>query len=602
MQAMIAALAAAALLAPARPSVTIFVSWDGAPQWVVSRMVKEGKLPNVSRLIQRGWMAEGLRPAFPSKTAVSHAAIFTGAWGNVNGITNNSVAPLPRAETAITESYRGFDSRALLAEPLYITAAKAGLNVAALSATQAYPPETHMETLRKAGVPQSRYLNWSGFESDFTRAISFPSSRWAGQPLTFKLGETEVQVTGSAEAVNIAIGEMTERVRATAPSTLPTGWAGPFSVYRGGLRANAWFRLFQFKGGSVLYVRQPSALVGTGTPQQTEEYTDAYGGFHDSPWNPYGRGEFGPRLWENGDGEAERAVLEALALDVEFGKRSFDWGWRRRPDFMTLYTPNSDSAGHTWVGILDPDSPRHDPAVAAKLWPYYEEVFRQQDAWLGHMMDSAGPNAAFCLLSDHGMEGVGGRIHTNQVLADAGLLVFDANGQIDPARTKAAVWPWGFQAIGVHTTDWKGGIVPPAEKEAVVRAAERALLNARGPDGQPLYRMTLRPEDAEPLGGGGPRGADLYYDTAPGYDESPRPADGFISEMGPDGLGVHGAWSMRPKLQGIWIMGGAGVRPGAAIPAARAIDVAPTLAQLMQIPAPPQATGLPVMAGLRADR
>jgi predicted AlkP superfamily phosphohydrolase/phosphomutase len=595
---MLAALAAASCLAPVRPTAAILISWDGAPHWVVSRLAAEGKLPNVRRLIERGWMAEGLRPAMPSKTAVSHAAIFTGAWGTVSGITNNAVQPLPRSTTAITESFRGFDSRALLAEPIFITAAKAGLDVAALSATQTFPPETHTAALRRAGTPPGRYLNWSGFENVFTRGVTFPSSRWTDTALTFRIGDTEIRATGSEEAVEISAGGRTERIKAAPPADLPTEWAGPFTVRKDGLRANAWFRCFQTAKGAVLYVREAAGLVGSGTPEQTEEYIDAYGGFHDDPWTPYGRGDLGPRLWEGGDGRAERAVLEALALDMEFCRRSFDWGWARRPGFMTLYTPNSDSAGHTWIGLLDPASPRYDPAVAARLWPIYEEVFRQQDAWLGHMMEAAGPEAAFCLVSDHGMEGVGARIHTNQVLAEAGLLAWDDQGRIDPARTRAAVWPWNFNAIGVHTVDWKGGIVPLEEREAVVEAAERALLNARSPDGRPLFRMVFRPEEVEAMGAGGPRGADLYYDTAPGYDESPARAEGFTSEMERDGLGVHGAWPLRPKLQGIWIMGGAGVRAGAVVRGARAIDVAPTLSELMSIPAPAQATGLPMLAGL----
>ena len=160
-----------AILSFVAPSPMVIVSWDGAPHWVIERMVEEQKLPNVQRLIEQGWMADGMQPALPSKTAVTHAAIFTGAWGNVNGISGNSVPMLPKSEHTILESMSGFSSLSLMAEPIYITAAKAGRKVVVLSATQAFPAEPHVENLRKAGVAEGRYIQWSGFESQISASL-----------------------------------------------------------------------------------------------------------------------------------------------------------------------------------------------------------------------------------------------------------------------------------------------------------------------------------------------------------------------------------------------------------------------------------------------
>ncbi|MES2459149.1 MAG: alkaline phosphatase family protein, partial [Armatimonadota bacterium] len=101
----------------------VIVSWDGAANWIVSRLVAEGKLPNVARLAKQGVQAAYSTPAFPSKTACGHAALWTGAYGDVNGITGNSVPVLPRGEHTLLESRSAFLSSSLLAEPLYVTAA-----------------------------------------------------------------------------------------------------------------------------------------------------------------------------------------------------------------------------------------------------------------------------------------------------------------------------------------------------------------------------------------------------------------------------------------------------------------------------------------------
>lgn len=158
------ALAAALVSAHHAGPKVVIVSWDGTPDWVVDRLMAEGKLPNVARLAKEGVGAESVVAAFPSKTAVGHAAIFTGCWGDTNGITNNSVPRLPVGEHSVLETYSGFDSRSLRSEPVYVTLAKDGLNVCVLSATQSYPPEPHVAALTAAGA-QKRFTQFSGFES-----------------------------------------------------------------------------------------------------------------------------------------------------------------------------------------------------------------------------------------------------------------------------------------------------------------------------------------------------------------------------------------------------------------------------------------------------
>lgn len=104
----------------------ILVSWDGAADWVIDKLLAEGKLPNVARLVASGVRAEASRPAWPSKTACGHAAIWTGAYSDGNGISGNWVPRLPKAEHTLLEDQSGYHSTGLTAEPLWISAARAG--------------------------------------------------------------------------------------------------------------------------------------------------------------------------------------------------------------------------------------------------------------------------------------------------------------------------------------------------------------------------------------------------------------------------------------------------------------------------------------------
>jgi predicted AlkP superfamily phosphohydrolase/phosphomutase len=247
------------------------------------------------------------------------------------------------------------------------------------------------------------------------------------------------------------------------------------------------------------------------------------------------------------------------------------------------------------MGALDPDNPSHDAELARRLWPFYEKVFELEDEWLGTILDAAGESAAVCLVSDHGMAGAWRMVYPNVALERAGLLARTASGEIDLTRTKILFVPWG-EGFGasVNGTDRKGGIVPPGEREAVLRAAEDALLQLTDPTtNRRVVTNIYRSESVGGLWVGGAAGADLYIDVADGYypgrslaADVVRPYDKATGE------GEHGYFPYRRKMHAICFMGGAGVPDGAELPSIRHIDVAPTLAAIVGLPPPKDARGL----------
>jgi predicted AlkP superfamily pyrophosphatase or phosphodiesterase len=609
--------------AQGRARRVVIVSWDGGADWVLDRLLAEGKLPHLGRLVRRGVRAEWSTPNFPSKTAPGHAAVWTGAFGDVSGVTANSVPRLPRSEHTLLESRSGYESHALSAEPIYVTAAKAGRRVVALSGTHLYPFAPHLSTLRAAGVPAGRFVAFSGFESEIERERVWgaedlrPAEGWTAPPrhdgaareLSLKAGETALSLfffddpadpTRGLDTVLVRRGAKTDaaapsfRLKPAEASRDLAHYSPPVRVTKGELFGNLYLRLFELSpDGSrlVLYQRATNAVPGTVSRREAEQYLDAYGGFHGDPFWGYADGKLGPPLWEGGDGTAERRALELVRLDTEFLKRGTRYAFRRwSPELLTHYTPNSDSAGHVWVGILDPASPTHNPTLAARLWPFYEEVFRLQDEWLGEIVRLAGPGAVVCLVSDHGMEGVGRLFSVDAVLERAGLLGVDAEGKVDLARTRAK---GGDFMVRVNGTDWKGGTVPPSEREEVLRRASDALLALVDPEtDRRVVTKVFRADETAGLGIGGPAGGDLYFDTAPGYMPTTRyVAEVFRPGRRGAGNGEHGFYPHRARMKAIFFMAGPGVRRGVEVPGVRQIDIAPTLSRLLGIPSPKDARG-----------
>lgn len=604
----------------------VLISWDGAADWVVDRLLQEGKLPNVARMIRHGAHAESMTPAFPSKTAVGHAAIFTGAWGDVNGVTGNSVPLLPLAEHSHLETQSGFSSAALLAEPLYVTAAKAGRKVVVLSATQSYPEGPHVAALKAAGVPASNYISFSGFEHllvpgqmlDGSKQV-VPLESWPSLPrgqgpyreITAKLGPEEFFFLFFDDPKDPVKGYDSVLVRqhnrsgksnrgecilkpAPADSKL-NAWSPAFHIFDEGLSGNVYFRLFSLTpdlGKVELYQRKVSALKGAASSEEVQSYTDIYGGFHDDVFRDYSNGMLGKPLWQGGDGEAERRVIEMVRLDCEFLKRGTRYALKRwKPDLLTHYTPMTDSAGHTWMGILDPESPAHDPVLAAKIWPFYEQVYQLQDEWLGDVLDVVDRDTVVALVSDHGMVGTAKTVNVNRILEKAGLVVRTIRNTVELAQTRVFAPPYGDFFVVVNGEERKGGIVPSGSRGELLQQAADALLAARDPGtGAPIITKVWTRDEAAQWGGGGLVGGDLYLEFAPGYYPSSRISDSIVESGSPTGAGSHGFWPMRPKMQAILYLSGGGV-PTTTFPQARQIDVAPTLAMLLGIAPPPQAVG-----------
>lgn len=603
----------------AAPGRVVLVSWDGAPHWVVSRMIAEGKLPALAALAKEGMMADGMLAAFPSKTAVGHAAIFNGCWPDRTGVTNNSVPVMPRAEHTPFETIRGFDSAALQSEPLIVTAARQGRRVVSLSSTQSYPTQRWSELLRKEGK-SANLTAFSGFESpiaanrvlgasDFRDAEPWPNVRAVGRALqgAALVGERSFEFQAIDAANDPTKGYDTLLVRPAGSTNTETikpreagedtrAWSKPYRVTKGDLFGNTLFRLFELSpdGSKVLlFIRAAAAMRGTANKAETEAYLEAYPGFHAEAFGDYERGAFGAPLYKGGDGKAERRILELVRLDCEFLTSGTLYAARHyRPDLITHYTSQSDSAGHTWMGLLDPGSAAYRPDLAAKLWPVYEKVLSLQDDWIGKVRAALGKDYAILVVSDHGMEGVAKRFRPNAVLREAGLLELDGN-RIDGSRSRCFAPPWGEFSPIVHSTDWKGGIVAPEQKGAVLDQAAKALLSARDPEtGRPIVTSVFRADELAQLGIGGATAGDLYLDFAAGYYPVSDATGPIVSGYDPErGDGVHGFFPYRKKMQAIFVAAGPGVANSGLVGGVRQVDVNPTVCALLGIRPAAQVVG-----------
>jgi predicted AlkP superfamily phosphohydrolase/phosphomutase len=308
----------------------------------------------------------------------------------------------------------------------------------------------------------------------------------------------------------------------------------------------------------------------------------------------YHNGDFGTPIAEGGDGTAERLLVHTTLANQQYFDGVLRYAARQQWDLLVLYVPNMDVAGHALGGMLDPDTPGHDPALAARIWPYYEQLFKAcVDDYVAAMRRLL-PDATIVMGADHGVEGNLRLWYPNTALRNAGLLATTANGQIDLARTQAAFLYSHGGGVFVNTTRYKDGIVAAGDRATVKAAVRRALLSARDPDtGEPLVRAVFDTDlDGEALGVGGEVSPDLYFDSTPGVAASAAANRNELARpTSKVGLGAHGPFPTRRRLHGIFYAVGPGVRAGARPGLVRQVDAAPTAAHLLGIPPPAHATG-----------
>ncbi len=102
---------------------------------MTSRLLAEGRLPHLQRMLREGAWSDGMVSSFPTKSAAAHAVLFTGHYGHRSGITANALLLLPASEHDRLETENGYFSNALRVDPVWILAAQSGLETYAMHAT-----------------------------------------------------------------------------------------------------------------------------------------------------------------------------------------------------------------------------------------------------------------------------------------------------------------------------------------------------------------------------------------------------------------------------------------------------------------------------------
>jgi predicted AlkP superfamily phosphohydrolase/phosphomutase len=589
----------------------IVLAWDGTVPGFVHELLRDGKLPNLAKLIAGGAFADDVKPGFPSKTAPGFASLMTGAPPRVTGISGNRVPRVPRDQFTILESLPGFYGAPLRAEPIWATAQRAGKK-SIVSHVPSFAEERSEQVVRFAG-----YNLIAGRDGLVTRrAVQLEnSSPWSNPPasnlpaieIAFNLGVSRFFGVLIDDPADSQVGYDTLVVAASRdgkesrarlkPAAASLGgelfWSDPIKIKTAGNQeAVTYFRLFDLKpDGSdfFLYYSRPAREMALDPELGAGPTVRAFIGNGASIL--YQTGGFGRTIAHGGTGGAEARYLETMLFAQHQLMETNRWALEALPwDIFLAYTPFPDEAEHAWRGQLDPTLPTFRPEIAEKLRPFLEQVYRSCDEHLGLLLSKRPADGLFALISDHGLQGIYKRVALNQVLHQGGLLSLDGQGRVELSKTKVIYPAINNGYLLINSKDRKGGVVNSDERAEIVSKARELLASLR--DGErPVVSAVFDAEsDGEAKGIGGEVGGDLYIELASGYDFDPRlTAGSLITETEP--YGFHGANPEQASMRTLMVLNGPGIRAGQKLANVRIIDFAPTLAWLLNLPKPENATG-----------
>jgi hypothetical protein len=588
---------------------------QGAGADLVDEAADRGALPHLDALRREGSVGR-LPPPFPARTAAAQATLWTGAWPSRHGVVGDGA---PRPGGSVLETEPGARSTALGAEPLWVTAAREGVATVVVDVPQSAPFAPFLEEKRFGG-DYGRHLillrsDATGIEAAALTATDLaprPAAHWTGGEPGSSGREVQIEVgtwtlpgllfddpaDPSSGFDTLALSGSRDLAGAVVLKPAPAGrGADAFAavaVETAEGRAFVHFRLFSLSpdGREALLWHSGGSRTVASRARVESAAGDEEGLLGEGAHRLYADGALGTPLWEGGDGTAERRYLETVQLALLLERTR--WG------LAVLSLPFPAEPLRLWSGRLDPSRPGHDAALAVRLRPFLDEALRLTDRWVGEVARRIPADAALAIVGDHGLVGNDRVARPNVALEAAGLLATNADGTIDLTQTKVVYAPANGGFLVVNRDSRPGG-AQPRKGEPLARATSfGAMKEMRDPaTGEPAITELVDPgRRGAPPGLGGPSGGFLYLRPAAGVSLSPDTRGPVVEPIEARGDAFDPA---PPAVSGFVILTGRGAAGGRSLGVVAPVDVAPTLARLLGLAAPPQAQGQPLPRALATD-
>jgi len=626
----------------ARATRVVVLGLDAMVPNTTERFVAEGIMPNIAKLAERGCLTR-IRPVIPAQTPANWDTIATGATPGTHGVVQWG-SHIPGEPVWEYHRAEAFNAGLCRAEYLWETAARAGLRSVVVNYA-GYPPTTdsavHIDWLFQPArsyfdlASPTVYHNCPDLDTPDPLALA-SASGWANLPPSRREPlESPLMVAPSSEGEGprlhllvVAEGDGYDKVLicsekdASRPlAALGVGrWSewvrGDFALDGQGAIEGAFrFKLLELSPDAsrlVLYRSDAYPTDGRFCSDRAlgRRLVEALGPYVHS----------GLTVERHCRGVLDWATTdEVLAAEARWWSRGARMALEATDAaLVVLHWHILDCAGHRFVQMIDPTGGGYEPARAEEGWQTLRDYYRAADRFVGAFLEEFDDGqTAFIVVSDHGMPANARAVSLVNLFKERGWVALTDDGKgVDWSRSKV-FFSQNHLWVNLAGRD-EGGVVPPGEYEALRREVVETMRGLTDPEnGRHVFSFVLPREDAPMVGLWGDYIGDVVYCYEGGYRWSGPEVLAMSEErvVFPCRGGNHGPMvptyeTETTSVMGILVAGGAGFRPGVAVPRLEQFkfcttDVAPTAAHLLGLDPPAQSEGRvlhELLEGFAAER
>ena len=627
----------------------ILIGLDGLVPSLVEKYISIDKLPNIKRLTNEGARAECI-PVFPTNSASNWASISTGAWPRTHGVID-MVVHLPG--TPLTEIKSGFYSDLCQAEQIWSTCERFDKKVLLLKYIASWPPNIakgiQVEGFGAPGGPASRPWGttpvalstsscYSSTQLENAKIVSFheanisdwknisiPSTATANPPAL----ESEITVgpskgikynvlllcSSNSSLNNYDAALIGKSKDANASFLLKKGQVSDWLIEDfevNGITKKGSFRMkltdigTQHDRSFKLFVSQIFPIEGWTFPNPiASELINRFGPLLESISHfPYAFG------WTDENTYLDDMSYQAKWIGNATKYLMTQYGW----DLYMTHWQATDNTAHGFLRFDKSVLTEYESEIADRV---VQRTYEISDGLVGDILQAANDSSKELktddeiytfIVSDHGQVMGKRRFFINAYLYEKGLIKLKR----DPATQKISVDWKNTQAfaqgmvhvyVNLRGRDPEGIVNPGNEYDSTVQRVIDMLYNIKDPKtGSRPISFALTSKESEFLGLGGERVGDVIFAANPVYaiDNRVKVSGDLFEDLKVafrDGS-IHGAQlpsvdlGEKGTMKTVFIAHGPNIKKGyIRKKPISVIDIAPTIAYALDIPAPKDSDG-----------
>ncbi len=159
-----------------------------------------------------------------------------------------------------------------------------------------------------------------------------------------------------------------------------------------------------------------------------------------------------------------------------------------RKGFLFFYYSSLDQGQHMFWALSDPKHPYYHPDESRKYGNMIEDLYIRFDKVVGYTLRKLPKNVPFMVISDHGFAPFRRGVNINKWLIDNGYLKPSVSDYADSNIVEVADWgnsvaySIGLNGLYINLKGREGeGIVSPSEKRSIMEEIKAKLLDLRDP-------------------------------------------------------------------------------------------------------------------------